>query len=436
MKTQIKKVITKNFKGLGDFEYTPRSKGVNTIYGENGSGKSSLVGIFNYLTIVMESISIRHEMAKNINVFNGQMLVQPELERPYDQFVTVDSNDQNISVELFIEIDSVDYSYKVEMDFMSIITYEHLYELKKTDGGIKKIIFRKSSSENKFEIDQGILKETFTNMNEVDTETPASLISIMTFNERNHKSNTNDFIKEKMSIVSRLIYSFGLVSISSSETNKVTYFKRPITLLPIFDINLSDRNTLNRFEKEVELFDEFVTSIDDKIISVSMKRQDVNFGIQKGYRLSLEFEVNIAGKIRKLPIEKMSAGTQDYLKYFRMVLIMKGDAMGTICDTVTIFDEFGIHLHPTLATNMMNYINKISNESGHQSIVTTHQTMFLNKKYSSLDNKQKQILSRDVKGNASIKTLEGSNNRENQEEKYLRGEHGGPRFGTIKDWEE
>ncbi len=440
MKTYLTKIKTTNFKGLGDFEYIPKSKGVNVIYGENGSGKTSFVNIFYFLTLINDSLKIKnqytgnHQPSQNLGKqpANGALEIYNDL---YGSFVTSGSDGEPISIEIEFSIDSALYSYKVSLDFTSSIIYENLRTIRKTDKETKKNIIIKDQLKNEFFVDENLLLSCNTMKNELYSEVPSSFLSILAFNESlktdyysHKKSYKNDVEKSIVAEISTLI---TIMSITTNEGFKKPQFRRTISLLPSWTMNVNgDIEYIERFEKEVEKFEEFVTNIDDKIIAINMEKTP-NIHIPNLMTLEMSFDMRISGKIRRLKYDDMSAGTRDYLKYFYVYLLITLHDGAYLKGSIPIFDEFGIHLHPTLASNMMNYINKLSIENDAQFFTTTHNTIFLNKKYSTLNNKQKQILYRDIKGNCHIKTLENTGNRENHETKYLRGDYGGNQFKKI-----
>lgn len=420
-KSKLIKIKTKNFKGLGEFIFEPKSDNINIIYGDNGVGKSSFVKIFNFLAIVTEYIRLRTDFSRKL-IGNPFFNVSPSLTNPYKEFSNI-SNDEDIELELIIKIDGENYKYGFSLNKENNITNEYFYLLKKTNlDEIKKTIFKKKLFEY-FEIDEKYLIDFKVIKNEINKKSVNSIISILTFNILNR----DDVQKMMDNPIISLIYSFTILNITNHETTFEDIYYRPITIIPNANIPVNKKDLIERFYKETEDFEDFVLSIDNKIKGINVVEKKTPDG---QLNLSLSFKQYINNEKVIVPFELMSSGTKDYIKYFKIIQLLN-EKEGLLKGTIGVFDEFGIHLHPTLAINILKYIHQLSIKNDYQIFFTSHQAILLDKKYTDLENKNKLIMIRNSRGDTKIKTLIGEGNRDNNYEKFIRGDYGGNDLNKI-----
>lgn len=432
MKSRLIKISTKNFKGLGNFLFEPKSNNINIIYGDNGVGKSSFVKIFNFLTIIIENIRLR-SLYYSRSIFPSQISpISPELINPYKEFSSL-LNDDEIEIDLIIKMNDDFYQYGFCLNKQNHITKEYFYLLKKTNlKEVKKIIFEKKLYDS-YEIDKNYLKDFKTISKELDDTNVNSFISILNFNiiDQNYENTSEKFIdfKNSKNPIILLVYLFTMLNVANHETTFENIYYRPITIIPVLKIHPSKKDLKEKFKNEAKEFEDFVLSIDNKIREVKVMENISNDG--RELSLSLEFKQYINGKIVYVPFELMSSGTKDYLKYFKIITLLSKDCSNNLKNTIGVFDEFGIHLHPTLLIKILEYINKIVKKNNSQIFFTSHQAILLDKKYTNLENKEKLIMTRDSRGNTKIRTLIGEGNKDNNYEKYIRGEYGGNNLNKI-----
>lgn len=426
--TKLINLKTKNFKGLGSFEYSPKSNDINIIYGDNGVGKSSLIKIFNFFTIVTNQIRLR-----NMNQAFGPAGIpfSPSLNNPFGAFSEIGNTDP-IEFEMTIEMDGSFYRYGFLLNKQNHITYEEFVKLNKTNLSDKKVIFKKKLYES-FEIDQDIFKEFKIIKNELTEENLNSFIAII-----DYVNNTNEFTDEtnldpktSNNPITLLTKAITVLNVANHENHFEEIYSRSLVSLPVFQIHPGDKINKKLFYEQAEDFEEFVMDIDDKIMGVEVRENISNDG--RVLTLSLVYIINIDNRTREIPSELMSSGTQDYLKYFRIITLLKNKINGNVTSSLIMFDEFGIHLHPSLAVNILNLITKLSVENDTQIILTSHQAILLDKKLTNLKNKNKNIMLKNINGSTTIKSLVNTGNKENHFEKYIRGYYGGNDLNILGD---
>ncbi len=430
LKSKLIKIKTKNFKGLGDFVFEPKSEGVNIIYGDNGVGKSSFIKIFNFLAIITENIKLRSNLS-NVIMNNPLFRIQTSsLSNPYKDFSSI-SNKEDIELEIIIQINGENYKYGFSLNKQNHITNEYFYLLKKSNiDEIKSVIFKKKLF-SEFEIDKKYLKDFKVIKNELSDSNVNSIISILNFNVLNEELSNGEVGFSKNNLdnpIILFIYVFTVLNVTNHETSLEENFYRSITIIPNINIHPSQKKMIKKFYSEAEEFEDFVLSIDNKIKGIRVEENISRDG--RILNLSLSFKQYINDKIVFVPFELMSSGTKDYIKYFKIITLLKENS-SLLSFTIGVFDEFGIHLHPTLSVKILEYINKLSIENESQIFFTSHQAILLDKKYTSLENKNKLIMTRDSRGNTKIRTLVGEGNRDNNYEKYIRGEYGGNDLNKI-----
>lgn len=428
--TILLKIKTENFKGLGDFEFMPKESGINIIYGDNGVGKSSLIKIFDYLTIIMENLKFKYQFSQNMST--NQMTSGKTFLNPYLWFSDV-SNGKDIFVEIIVEMNGNIYQYGISLNRQNHITNEYLNQLRKQDWGIKKVLFSKKLYDN-FSIDPNLLKRYKSISHQLDETNLNSFVSTMLFsvsiNNNTDESPINLTKKgEEFDVVKALSNCHTLINVSNHESSLEEYYSRPILLLPFKQVRRTDKKIIDLFKSQAKTFEDFVVNIDKKILGIKVLETLTTNG--KYTILTLGFKQKIGGIEVVIPYEKMSSGTQDYLKYLRLITLIKGNVPESITKSFGLFDEFGLHLHPSLTIKILNYVNDLVIENGTQIIITSHQALLLDKRLTKLKNKNKLIMLRDEEGKVKIKSLKGVGNRENNFRNFIQGEYGGNALENI-----
>lgn len=417
MKNKIIKIQTKNFLGLGEFTYNNPHRGVNVIYGENGAGKSTLTRLFDFFTVLWENQRLKSDLRNNINFPNNHQ-INLNLNNPYLSFSNK-GNDENIEVTLDLELNGKPYRYKVSYNNRNHVEFESLSTLKQ-DGDIKKILFEKKLGESLIK-DETLIKVFNLVSNELSEDYVFSILSPISYNYHQMRRNIDNDTYLDGNPFKELIFAFTIINFTMGDYDLSTINTRPIVLIPSIN-TVPNSNLYKDYYKDAKDFEEFVISIDKNIREIKIVE---NYS-ENGTRviLNLQFVVSVDNKAVKLDYHEMSAGTQEYIKYFKIIKTLKSVGKNNISNTICIFDEFGIHTHPSLSIKLLNYINKISEEYGAQSIFTTHQVLFLDHKLTDLNKKQKQIMNRNSK-NVSINSLTSTSSTTNDMNKYLRGDYGG-----------
>ncbi len=414
------KITTKNFKGLGSFEYEPKSEGINIIYGDDGVGKSSLIKIFNFFTVIINNIRLR----------SAYGMIHPNLSpglfNPYATFAQK-GNNKPIEFEIILEMLDDRFKYGFILNSQNHLVEEYLIKLKKTDLVEKKVIFKKKIYDN-FEYDKATFKGLNLSKGELNEENLNSIIALVDFVISNENITTEELLVDlekshnPLIAISKAVTILNVANNDGNSFNEEVYF-RQIIKLPVIEIHPGDKEMKEYFYSITEEFEEFVMNIDKKIKGIEVKENISQDG--RILRLHIVFVVNVNENNVEVPFELMSSGTQDYLKYFKIIYLLKGKSKTIVNNSIILFDEFGIHLHPSLAIKVLNYINELAIKNHSQIFLTSHQAILLDKRLTDLKNKNKNIMIKDVSGNAVIKSLVNTGNKENHFERYIRGYYGG-----------
>lgn len=435
--TLEKKIISlevRNFKSINHIKLNFKKNNINLIYGDNGIGKTTFVEIFDFINKLWGQLEIDkndNEIIEKLQL-SGSLLFNNILNNKFKNFFSINDKDQIKPIEIKIKFKLFGNIFKYQLIYKeNYVDFEKLSILNFNQKD-KEIIFSKTFNK---ELNISKKVENFhkdKNLS-VTNKSKYSIISIML----NYYRSNSKFIKENYSEeenkIFNLIKSIGFLFYCSIVKNdQIGYFssspfhfKDELKYNILIKINDKFDDNLKFYKEQVREFEKFLMKIDERIINIKFDEKIINNGQYKSY--SIYFEKKINGEIVKITPKNESTGTKIYIDYFNFInAIIKHKS-------IVFFDEFGMHFHPALAIKILNYIKEISNKNKIQLFLTTHNSIFLDKKIINLNNKEKWIITRNVHSFIDIKNLEGENTRINNQTYFIKGLYGGQ--SIIDDFE-
>lgn len=368
----IRYIKLKNYRSLTDFELNLASKN-NTpvkfavIYGENGSGKSSIISVFDMLYESFQTMNIKntimhflaehpdHEYAdklKNINKYT-------DITRIIRNNKTIGSDD-NMSIELGFYLNGKNGSYLIEFDSEQVV-HERLEFTLNHNRGVYFDITQDSERIND-SVFKGVKGDLSTMINKYwGKHSVISLINNIKeeFSNNYFKSNVSEsFIQLLDYLNSVYVYMADSDSKSGIIDNKMIL---PPEQIASGSISVSNSNALDIAERALN---KYFKSMYRDITNVFYKREQNNDFIE----YDLYFTRYISGKNRIIHYSDESCGTNN-LMYLLPYCLAAANGL------VVAIDEIDNGIHDVLLCNMLK--NLYSNISG-QLIITTHNIMLLN----------------------------------------------------------
>ncbi|MCL2860177.1 MAG: AAA family ATPase [Oscillospiraceae bacterium] len=431
----------KNFRTFDDIciDFKKTEKDINkfiAIYGENGSGKTSIVLAFNLLKDALMSLIYENLISENINKLpnlpNNIALMQIKNAIQSMDFnktagnVKMLNSSESTEVEYGFSIGGVEGYYKIK--FGNVLESETLYYLTNKNRGN---IFEIMRDEN------GIVKNINDSMfsdeiykNEISVEIDKfwgkhTLLSILIkeLNTKNVKF-IEDRISNNLSQVINELLNQTVVYVAmpdgtigkSANINKNLYLNLNAGIIPI---NMEKQ--LNVSEKVLRNF--FVQAYPD-IKDVFYKKNTIIESNLINYELY--FKKNICGKLVDVIFSQESTGTQKLVNIFNSL-------MGVLFGGTVIIDEIDNGIHDIL---MKTIIESIKENITGQLIITTHNTLLLE----SLDKHEIYIITTDYNGKKEINPISNYDMKiqknNNIRDLYLKGVFGGVPFIDYIDFNE
>lgn len=436
----ISKITTKNFKILKNFTWE-LNEGINLIYGDNASGKSTLIEIFEFLDEVFTRESnIKAELQVNpymnpVFINNNMMNMNRAL---YERYKTIGSkNHEPIEITIEYSVGSKRYEYYLELEKGDLVAREWLVAIGKKEA--ERIVFKRVDKKGNY---QGELVNEISELgnllavNSNNNSLISRILYLLDYEDMNDLRKVNSFPE-----ILNLIDGFAMIN-RYARGNEV--YEKRLTLhngeienilLPYQRVNGFNSQTLREvreiMNKQVRRFAKVATELDNNIIDVVVEERKSN---QPNSIITISPESNVIEFVmcfikmidnKEVSIEYNieSNGTKNFLKYFKTYeLLFKKVSESN--KRVTLFDEFGANLHDALTQNIFKDIAKATFKRNKQIIFTTHCTDLLTIHEKWFDNKNKYILKNDL-GNISLKNLKGIDVKENNKIKYINGAYGG-----------
>ena len=367
------KITIKNFKTFKNVEINLSSKKntpkkIVVIYGENGSGKTTILHAFYLLRRTMTTMLVKDAFNELLETYASKVedsnnnahliellnrkLAENSIQNIIKDYRTIGSDD-NMSVKYDFIIDGNQGSYYIEMDSERIVK-EHLeYKFDKRRG-----VYFDISPEKTIISTRVITNKDFHNIINDQIKKywgKHSVLSIL-IHERMDKSN--EYFSDNCS--PNLITL--LSSLNTYSYEKDTYLhldNKPLNeILSNLDSGSIERDNLNVLKLVESMLNEFFKTIfkdvEEAFYKTSEKEKDI------AYQLYLK--KHIENTISEIPFNLESDGTKDILNLIPLFIAASSG------ETV-IIDEFGNRIHSRLAADI---IKSVSKQITGQLIMTTH----------------------------------------------------------------
>mgnify|MGYP001469409362 CR=1 FL=1 len=342
------------------------------IYGANGSGKSNLIKVLQYLKKLVTEGSKHEELLE----------YKPNL-------LSVALQGKNSEIEVELRINGRNYAYGIVFNEKAILE-EWLYEI--TKKGETLVYERVTNEKNIVDVTLGkpLLKNNKHKeyLKFVALGTRPNQPYLTECNERNIKNALPELVyltepyqwfKEKLTIVQpeteNAQPAIEMYLNSASKEKIVEYLKR-------FDIGVSDITVTQKDDKketDTQLVSEHIhtyanySSLDalDGVRQRAIHYVGTTSKGKKVQTLNLLHTGEKGSKPVQFELEQESDGTKRLLNLLPLLIESVKD------EKVLIIDELDRSLHPTLAKEFVKLYLELSRATQSQMIVTTHETGFL-----------------------------------------------------------
>lgn len=371
----IKYIKLKNYKSFTDLSVNFCNKKkplpLVIIYGENGSGKTNLINIFDTLTDTFRSMQLKNLIlsilenadesldSNKVSALNSLTDISKIIARAK----TIGST-ENMIIDIGFSLDGNDGAYYLEFNNESIVKESLEFQIEKNKGvhfcidtentKLNPKIFNGNYSD---ELAKLILK--FWGKH--------SLMSIL-FYEKDEC--TNDFLTSNIhNNLFRVLDFFESISTYMVDSNsKWGVLGTSNLFIRDFEEGEIDSADIDKLMNSERIVRQYLTNIYRDIV-------DVHYDIkQNGEKTTYNLILSkmIGNSIRDIDISLESTGTRNLMLLLPYFLISSMDSPG-----VVLIDEIDNGIHDILLQNLMNSINKSHKR---QLIITTHNLMLLSNK--------------------------------------------------------
>lgn len=435
-----------NFKSFEkirfDFKKTKTSvKNFIALYGENGSGKSNFVSSIELLSKMMMSYVRLGQWQELKKLIDGDKREYGQLTRDVLESIPINELNDNLKNNLkkcrMIDCDKVtkvkygffiegkEGYYSVSFDENSILEEELYYITNKQRGQLYKIFMDGDTIIHKFS--KSLFKSDKYSRYIVELIDmywgKHSLLAILLgeIKDKNEKYIFNTISKHCLNVIDNLMNVFILCKSSKSQTT--TIIGSDIKIRDFEDVEIGVNNADKKKQLDIieKIIDDFFTQVYTDIVKVYYK--PVSSRQENVIRYKLFVEKIIAGKVRVIPFELESAGTQRVLYILRAII-------EAVNGQTVIYDEIDNGIHDLL---MRNILMSVQDDITGQLIITTHNTLLLE----DLDPKSAYVIYVDSEGYKEARCfydydirIQGSNN---QRRLYLNGVFGGIPYSSQID---
>lgn len=375
-------VKLKNFKSFKDVEINLQSKKgeykpLAIVYGENGSGKTTISQAFLALKRTMETMQLKG-MLKDLldekftppedfplkqdvmlKILKSRLSVNG-IENLIEEYKMINSN-QNLSLEYEFNIEGGSGCYYVEMDSYSIVRERLEYKLNKNRGCYFNI------EEDDIYINEKIFesKEFYDLISsQVDMYWGKhTLLSILYF-EMGDKSDT--YINSNISInLMKVMRAFENINfkIPRASDGQSLALNAENKILGHLVSGVIEKKNKDNLEKVERLLNQFFKSMFNDVVKAFYKKSNKNNEI----RYNLYLRKQIENHEYDIDFQLESNGTQEIIDLLPYLV-------SAVSGSCVIIDEYGIGIHDLLATKLLA---SVGHQIKGQLILTTHNTLLM-----------------------------------------------------------
>ena len=376
------KIILKNFKSFKNVEISLESKKgeykpLVIIYGENGSGKTTISQAFLALQRTMETMQVKGMLKELLDekytppedfplkqdvmlkILKSRLSVNG-IENIIEEYKMINS-DQNLSLEYYFNIEGGSGSYYVEMDAFSIVKERLEYKLNKNKGCYFSI------EEDDIYINEKIFesKEFYDLIsNQVDMYWGKhTLLSILYF-EMGDKSDT--YINSNISInLMKIMKAFENINfrIPKASDGQSLALDAENEILGHLVGGVIEKKNKDKLEEVERLLNQFFKTMFNDVVKAFYKKSNKKNEI----RYDLYLRKQIENHEYDIDFQLESNGTQEIIDLLPYLV-------SAVSGSCVVIDEYGIGIHDLLATKLLA---SVAHQIKGQLILTTHNTLLM-----------------------------------------------------------
>jgi len=431
-------IKAKNFKSLTDIKIDFNKTKTKTnkfvaIYGENGSGKTNIVELFDLLprSIIARDVDV------SINAMSEEL---PEKRMVIEKKKSIDTQRLRKSLLNLKDYRTIDEKEPTEIEYgFKINDKEGFYFIKFDDKIIEEKLYYMINKQRGYLFDikkenEKIVKNLNSNIfvnskyNEELFENiekywgKYSFLSLLIFelSEKNASYLCSSISENLIDVLENILDIY--VHVDELMPNYIPEDLPRTRRLNNVQKGFIRKDELKEIQKYEEVLNIFFTQGYADVKGVKYKLEEREDKIY----YELYFEKIIGGKIKIIPSSKESSGTKRILSKFDTL-------MGALLGQTDIIDEIDNGVHDLL---MKNIIMAIKDQITGQLIITTHNTLLLEV----LPKENIYILSTDYNGNKEINAISDYEikvqKNHNARDLYLKGLFGGIPMTDYIDFEE
>lgn len=431
-------IKAKNFKSLKDIELNLNKTNDKTnkfiaIYGENGSGKTNIVELFELLQRLVAAMSADTAIRRmHKDIIEMQKKMMPKLPKEFEQILKlcvyleeyrmIDEKEPT-EIEYGFKINNVDGFYYIKFD--NEIIEEKLYYMA---GKQRAYLFQISREGNKIvkNLNNNIFKDRKYNEELIEIIDKYwgkySFLSLLSLEmlEKNKEYVNSKISKNIFDVIDQILLMTvhvddpitGMISKDTTRDRKLSSIKSGM-------VEKGKLNEIKKYENVLNIFfTQAYSDIKEVKYIITEKEDEINY--------ELYFNKMIGGKIKSISYIHESQGTKRILNQFDTLL-------GSLLGETVIIDEIDNGIHDVL---MKNIIMSIKDEITGQLIITTHNTLLLE----ILPKEYIYMISTDYNGNKTINSIKEYGTKiqrnNNARDLYLKGVFGGIPTTDYIDFEE
>lgn len=372
----------KNFKSFKNVEINLQSKKgeykpLVIIYGENGSGKTTISQAFLALKRTMETMQVKG-MLKDLldekftppedfplkpdvmlKILKSRLSVNG-IESLIEEYKMINS-DENLSLEYEFNIDGGSGCYYVEMDSFSIVKERLEYRLNKNRGCYFNI------EDDEVYINEKIFEsQEFYDL--INSQVGMywgkhTLLSILYF-EMSDKSDT--YINSNISInLMKVMTAFENINfrIPRASDGQSLALDAENEILGHLVSGVIEKKNQDKLEEVERLLNQFFKSVFSDVVNAFYKKSNKNNEV----RYDLYLRKRIEDQEFDIDFQLESNGTQEIIGLLPYLV-------SAVSGSCVIVDEYGIGIHDLLATKLLASVGR---QIKGQLILTTHNTLIM-----------------------------------------------------------
>lgn len=372
----------KNFKSFKNVEINLQSKKgeykpLVIIYGENGSGKTTISQAFLALKRTMETMQVKG-MLKDLldekftppedfplkpdvmlKILKSRLSVNG-IESLIEEYKMINS-DENLSLEYEFNIDGGSGCYYVEMDSFSIVKERLEYRLNKNRGCYFNI------EDDEVYINEKIFEsQEFYDL--INSQVGMywgkhTLLSILYF-EMSDKSDT--YINSNISInLMKVMTAFENINfrIPRASDGQSLALDAENEILGHLVSGVIEKKNQDKLEEVERLLNQFFKSVFSDVVNAFYKKSNKNNEV----RYDLYLRKRIEDQEFDIDFQLESNGTQEIIGLLPYLV-------SAVSGSCVIVDEYGIGIHDLLATKLLASVGR---QIKGQLILTTHNTLLM-----------------------------------------------------------